>query len=530
VRLKPTQAVCLLAFAPGSLYAHGFAQRYDLPVPLGLYLGGTAAAVAFSFLVIAFFVRGERVIDHYPRLKLLANPVGRFIASKFFVQLLRLFSAGFLILVIVAGYIGHENPFENIAPTAIWVVWWVGFAYISGLAGDLWAVVNPWSAVYGWVEKLWQTLFPSMRLGLALPWPGWLGCWPAVLLFAWFVWAELIWPQSDTPASLARATLTYSIITWLGMFTFGRHHWLRGGEAFTAVFGFLARFAPSEIRITDATVCAACRSGDCCDHFAGCVNCLECFEKIKQDHTKTKRREWNLRPWAVGLLTARPLSASSMVFVLLMLSSVTFDGLLATPVWADLSRWMIYSETMRPLIIALQDITGNAIAAVGTIALVVFLLGFQLLYLLFSALMYFSVPAANRAGTSVRQVAGLFVLSLIPIALAYHLAHYLSYLLLVGQYIIPLASEPFGMGWDLLGTSLYTVDISIVNARMVWYTSVIAIVTGHIIAVWLAHVMALRTFHNNRAALRSQIPMLLLMVGYTMLSLWILAQPVVETS
>jgi len=530
VRLKLTHAIWLLAFIPGSLFAHGFAQRYDLPVPLGLYLGGAAAAVALSFLVIAFFVRGERVIASYPRLKLLANPLGRFFANTFFVQLLRVFSVAFLALVIVAGYIGHENPFENIAPTAIWVIWWVGFAYISGLAGDLWAVVNPWSAVYGWLEKFWQARLPSKRFGFALPWPGWLGRWPAVLLFAWFVWAELIWPESDKPASLAKAALTYSIITWVGMFAFGRHRWLRSGEAFTVVFGFLARFAPSEIRVTDTAVCAACGSGHCFDPYAGCVNCLECFEKAAQNEQKTTRMEWNLRPWAVGLLTARPLSTSSMVFVLLMLSSVTFDGLLATPLWADLSRWMIYSETMRPLIIALQDITGNAIAAVGTIALAVFLLMFQLLYLLFSTLMYFSVPAANRGGTSVRQVAGLFVLSLIPIALAYHLAHYLSYLLLVGQYIIPLASDPFGMGWDLFGTSLYTVDISIVNARMVWYTSVIAIVTGHIIAVWLAHVTALRTFRSNRAALLSQIPMLLLMVGYTMLSLWILAQPVVETT
>ena len=525
MRLKLTQTVCLFAFVPGSLFAHGFAQRYDLPVPLGLYLGGAAAAVFLSFLVIAFFVRGKRVLDSYPRLNLLANPLGRFFASPFPVQLLRLFSVGFLALVIVAGYIGDENPFENIAPTAIWVIWWVGFAYISGLVGDLWAVINPWSAVYRWAEKLWQILFPSTDFGISLSWPGWLGRWPAVLLFAWFVWAELIWPQSDTPASLAKAALTYSVITWLGMFTFGRHHWLRSGEAFTVVFGFLARFAPSEIRVTDTAACADCESRHCCDRFAGCVNCLECFEKAARD-----QREWNLRPWAAGLLTDRPLSTSSMVFVLLMLSSVTFDGLLATPLWAELSRWMIYSETMRPLIIALQDVTGNAIAAVGTIALVVFLLLFQLLYLLFSALMHLSVPAVNRTGTSVRQVAGLFVLSLIPIALAYHLAHYLSYLVLVGQYIIPLASDPFGMGWDLFGTSLYIVDISIVNARMVWYTSVIAIVTGHIIAVWLAHVMALRTFHSNRAALASQIPMLLLMVGYTMLSLWILAQPVVETN
>jgi hypothetical protein len=122
------------------------------------------------------------------------------------------------------------------------------------------------------------------------------------------------------------------------------------------------------------------------------------------------------------------------------------------------------------------------------------------------------------------------VLSLVPIALAYHLAHYLSFLLIVGQYMIPLASDPFGFDWDLFGTSRYFVNIGIVNARFVWITSVIAIVTGHIVAVWLAHVVALRRFRESHAALRSQIPMLFLMVAYTMLSLWILAQPVVETT
>jgi uncharacterized protein YneF (UPF0154 family) len=120
------------------------------------------------------------------------------------------------------------------------------------------------------------------------------------------------------------------------------------------------------------------------------------------------------------------------------------------------------------------------------------------------------------------------VLSLIPISLAYHLAHYLSYLLIVGQYMIPLASDPFGFGWNLFGTSRYMVNIGIVNARFVWITSVIAIVVGHIIAVFLAHVTARRLLRDNRAVLRSQIPMLVLMVGYTMISLWILAQPLVE--
>ena len=148
--LAGVSVFCVLALIPDVVFAHGFAQRYDLPVPLGLYLTGAAAAVVFSFAVIAFFVRGERVIERYPRFNLLSNPFGRFFAHPVVVQFLRFLAVSFLTLIIVGGFIGHENPFENIAPTAIWVVWWVGFAYISGLVGDLWALINPWSAVFSW--------------------------------------------------------------------------------------------------------------------------------------------------------------------------------------------------------------------------------------------------------------------------------------------------------------------------------------------------------------------------------------------
>jgi hypothetical protein len=191
------------------------------------------------------------------------------------------------------------------------------------------------------------------------------------------------------------------------------------------------------------------------------------------------------------------MSVSLTVFVLLMLSSVTFDGLLATPLWGEIAQWMLMSELVRPLVLLLQDVTGNAIAAISTIALITFLLIFQLLYLAFCGLMYLSTPATARRDASITELARLFVLSLIPIALAYHLAHYLSFLLIVGQYMIPLASDPFGFGWDLFGTRLYFINIGIVDARFVWITSVIAIVTGHIVAVWLAHVVALRKFQDR---------------------------------
>jgi len=488
----------IIFWFPGAASAHGFAQRYDLPVPLSLYIGGAAATVALSFVVIAWFMRSHDARADYPRFDLLRTHLGRVFGSRYLAGTIRLLASCTLVLVIVAGFIGDQNPFQNIAPTLVWVIWWVGFAYVSGLIGDIWALLNPWAAMFDYVDRLVRRIRPEQGASLKLTWPDWLGDAPALLLLLWFVWAELIWPDSDVPTRLASAVLTYSLITWLGMFLFGKQAWLRHGEAFSVLFSLLARFAPTEYRV----VCPASDGHD--------------------------ERQLNLRPWAVGLLTDRPLEISRTVFVVVMLAGVTFDGLLATPLWATIGQAMLVSETIRPAILLLQDITGDAIAAIGTIAMFVFLLSFQLVYLLFSALVWRVLPARIRAETSIRAIAGLFVLTLIPISLAYHLAHYLSYLLIVGQYMIPLISDPFGFGWDLFGTGHYMVNIGIVNARFVWQTSVVAIVVGHIIAVYLSHVTALRVFADKRVALISQVPMLFLMVGYTMISLWILAQPVVE--
>ena len=91
-----------------------------------------------------------------------------------------------------------------------------------------------------------------------------------------------------------------------------------------------------------------------------------------------------------------------------------------------------------------------------------------------------------------------------------------------------MVSDPFGLGWDLFGTAAYRIEIGIVNAKLVWYVAVTTIVTGHVLAVYIAHVMAMRVFTDRKAVLRSQIPMLVLMVAYTMISLWILSQPIVN--
>ena len=173
---------------------------------------------------------------------------------------------------------------------------------------------------------------------------------------------------------------------------------------------------------------------------------------------------------------------------------------------------------------AFSFLGGDRLTGVETAGLLAFPALFLLVY------WGFSLAMASASGSAVpaQRLARLFVFSLVPIALAYHLAHFLSFLLIQGQLIIPLASDPFGYGWNLLGTAEFSPNIAIVGARFAWITSVISIVAGHVVAVYVAHVVALKRLPNRAAALRSQYPMLVLMVSYTMVSLWILAQPITE--
>ena len=494
----------LLTLGPGEALAHGFGQRYDLPVPLWLWAAAAAAAVALSFVVIGLFVKASPGVHGYWRLNLLRFPLGRVLASSRVRLAARLVSVGLLALILAASLAGNQSPTRNIAPTFIWVAWWVGFAYLSALVGNLWAVVNPWAALFGWGEALVGSRRVTRR------YPAGLGVWPAVGLFLAFAWIELIYTGRSIPAQLGHLIVAYSVLTWTGMALFGRATWLRHGDPFATAFGVLARFAPTEIRALDREPCRRCELS-CAGRDGTCLDCGSCF-----DRAAPARREWNARPFAAGLLNTADVSPSMVVFVLVLLSTVTFDGFTATPAWASLEG-ALYA-VLAPL--------GEArLTVIGTLGLLAFPLLFVLVYLGFARWMAWMGEDQLSTGT----VARLFVLSLVPIAIAYHLAHYFTYLLIQGQLLIRLASDPFGLGWDLLGTARYRPDIGIVGARAVWYTAVVAIVIGHVIAVYVAHVVALREFRDRRAALRSQLPMLVLMVGYTVVSLWIIAQPIVES-
>ncbi len=476
---------CLLGPAwTGTAAAHGFGQRYDLPIPLSFYIWSAGATVALSFVGFALFLRREPGhlgpdIEWRPEGML----VGAIVLSA------RALTVGMLMLIVVAGFFGNQDPIRNIAPVMIWIVGWVGVGVLCLLLGDVWALVNPWNTVFAVAESLHRRIRTGATPGLGRPYPEWLGVWPAFLLFVLFAWMELVWSGRNIPAQLAAALLVYSGLTWLGMFVFGRRAWLGHGEVFTLVFGTFARFAPLA-------------------------------------RPPEVRGGIRVRPPAVGLLEDHPLTISMVALVIALLATVTFDGFLETPLWArvDLAVLDWASDSLFWTALGLRE--DQAVRVVRTLAL----LGCVVLFLAaYAGVGRVTAAVSGDPEVSAGIVIRRFVLTLVPIALAYHLAHYFSLLFIGGQYAVPLLSDPLGRGWNLFGTAGYQVDIGFVTPRLQWAVAVVAVVLGHVVAVYLSHVTAFRVFRRRRAALKSQIPMVLLMVGYTMISLWILSQPIVET-
>jgi hypothetical protein len=490
-----------LALAAPAAHAHGFGQRFDLPLPLWLWIGGAAATIVATFVLVGVFAGRSAAGAAAWRVDLLSSAAIRRLAHPLAVAL-RSATALVFLLALGTGFFGKQDPYANIIVVAVWIVWWVGVAFICALIGDVWEVVDPLRSLYRIAARAVGRILKSDRMSLGTRYPPRWAAWPAVLLFGCFAWAELVWRSKDVPAALAGAVLGYALVSWLGMLLFGVDVWRRHGDAFAIAFRVLARFAPLEIRSSSPGV----------------------------------ERRLVLRPYGGGILDTGPVPWSMVVFVLVLLATVTFDGFQQTPA---MQRLETAAQTWRPLAVLLFELSTWGLdenQIVQTATLLAFPIAFVAVYASTSAAMD-ALGSAPDGGTqtppaheppTVTTAAGGFVMTLVPIAVAYHLSHYLSLLLTTGQFVVPLVSDPFGWGWNLFGTRTHAVDLAVLNPYVYWYGSVLLIVFGHILAVVAAHRAALRLFGSRRRALRSQIPMLALMVVYTTISLWILAQPIVE--
>jgi hypothetical protein len=482
--MKVSIALILALLAPTAALAHSFGRVYNLPVPFWLYAWGAAAALLASFLVVGYFATAKTNERGYASRDLTSSPWVVWAVRLHFIALLKVFSVFALVLCIATGLLGNTNPYGNFNMTFFWIVFVLGFAYLTALVGNLYAAINPWWVMTAAAGGVSQTYTRGI-----FRYPRQLAYWPAVVLYMVFIWLELFGRSS--PASLAVLLSGYTLLNLLGVGLIGARDWFRYCEFFGVFLGLLARMAPIDYR----------------------------------PDTEEGKGHVRLRRPCAGLLEPRAENISMLVFVLFMLSSTAFDGLRETAVWQRLFWLDLYHAGLR------EWVGYNPLAAFPVMTQLYLL--WQTFWLLVSPFLYLAVyflfiaiaKWLTRSRLSLRGLCLEFALPLLPIALVYNITHYYTLIQSQGIKIISLASDPFGWGWDLFGTAQWMRYTIVPDAGTVWHVQVALIVLGHIVSVYLSHRVALRLFPSQRQAVISQIPMLLLMVIFTTVGLWILSQP-----
>ncbi len=371
-----------------------------------------------------------------------------------------------LLFSVVAGVAGSRDPLANPLPLLIWTVWWVGIVASQGVLGDLWRWLNPWTGPVSLTRKL-------LKADRILHLPAQLGYAGAILSFLMFVAILLADPAPADPARLARYVAGYWVFTYLALLVFGKR-WMLRGDGFSVLMRNYAS--------------------------------LGLFGRSKQ------KLAIGVNGWQA--LSRRPPRLGAAVFMLLMLGSGSFDGLNET-------FWWLHLLGINPL-----EFPGRSVVVVQNMAGL--LVANTVLITTYMAAIFLGL---RLSGTQTSLLRGfcLFAPSILPIALGYHIAHYFSSFLVEAQYVLATLTDPMDTGRDLLGLGTYYVTTGFFNsadsARVIWLTQAAAVVIGHVLAVMIAHVIALRHFGSNRRAALSQAPLALFMVFYTFFSLWLLASP-----
>ena len=478
-------ALTLLTALP--VLGHAVGRPFQSPIPLWMQLAGAGIAVAASFAVSAAIVKVSR---ETPRYLHLAVPL---LPSLVISWLLAVIGVLWWYGAIAAAFvIGGET---TIPALGLWIFVWVGLPIAAEILGNPWPSLSPFRTTFALLER--GARFVGFdRLDLGLVYPAAAARWPAVLLLFAGIWSELVLPGATEAGSVGALMVGYTLVTVVGMTCFGRVAWLRNAELFEVLLGWLGRIGPLGRRTVEDNACADC--GERCRP-ARCVDCPECAVAAES----TERRP-EIRPWFAGLTEVRTGGWSDAAFILLALAGVTYDGFRQTGLWQEIENRML--SVIQPYLGGFE-----AFLAVGTLGLLGGWLLFVLVFVLGAAI---TRRLSEEAPLRLGSVAGAYAATLLPIAGGYMIAHYLTLVIQGIRWIPDLSRNAFAPAPPIeIPTSL------------VWYLSVAAIVVGHIAAIFLSHRIALRDAPER--PIRAGVPLASLMVAYTVLSLWIIAQPIV---
>jgi hypothetical protein len=455
-------------------FAHALLVKQDLPIPAWLFAWAASIVLVASFFALSAAWRKPRFEDERWRPSpaalsglLLGWP------AQVLCGLIGVFLLG---VGIYAGLRGTEAPDRNFAITFFFVTAWIGLPFFSALLGNVFKPFNPWRAIGRTVGGGFRAIAGERPAHLA--YPDRLGRWPAAAGLVGFVWLEVVYGSTGgvaiglDPHVAATAVLVYSGYTLAMMMLFGVEEWCERGETFSVYFGMFSQLAPVG--------------------------------------AKEGRLGWR-----------RPLSAAahwatlpgSAAIVVASIATTSFDG----------AQEGAFKSGIEGLFHDFSD-AGFSLPTAMRLAATVFMLltlaGVALVYAVGVRGMR-TVPGAP----SVTKLRRGFAHTLIPIALAYLIAHYFSLFVFQEQaQFTYLLSDPLGTAAaDLFGTASAGIDFKVLGANAIWYVQVASLIVGHVLGLTLAHDRALVYWPDYRRASRSQYWMLAVMVAFTCFGLYLLS-------
>lgn len=455
----------LLALLPAPAMAHVSEQGLVLLLPTGHYITSGVLSVVASIVLISLTPKHIVLGLFKPGTRRLPLMPG------WLCDAVSLLSFLTLITIVYVGVTGPRDPLTNLLPLTIWIGFWVVLVSLAGLLGNFWRCLNPWSGLY-------RLLIGSEQQGL-LTLPERLGAVPGLLFFIAFSAFYIVDPAPQDPDRLAGFVIGYWVLTFACMVIFGGPVWLARGEAFSILFDLISRVSP----------------------FGNGPRAVPGFPG-----------------WA--LVPSTPLPLSLATFSLVVLAMGSFDGLKET-------FWWLARIGVNPL-----EFPGRS-AVIGTS-----LLGLVLAIIALFTVLLLAVWAGQKmANLSTQQTEQLslellfrsFAPTVLPIALGYHISHFMISFLVDGQYLLAVLGDPLATGANLFGLADIRVTTGFLNTpdsvKVIWLTQATIVVIGHILSVLMSHAVAMKLFATARRAALSQIPIGVFMVLYTLFGLWLLAAP-----
>lgn len=372
-----------------------------------------------------------------------------------------------LLLVVVAGFLGSSSPTANPAQIIAWIYLWPGLLVLSALAGDVWELLNPWSAVHRALTRWLGSPRPREL-------PAGAGVWPAAVLFVAFACFELTTGLADVPVAVAAAAVAYTAVALAGMTVLGRDAWLARCDPLTVVLRLAGRIGPLAL--------------------VG---------------------EPRVRRYGAGLLEpALPAGWSWTALVLLALAAVLFDALLPTSTWQSVASGIGGADALVRGSTAFVLVRTAALAA---IALVV------------AALFLGAISLTPRSGGSRLAVATAFAIAIAPAVVALHAAHNWEYLTVESQRLLPLLADPLDRGWRLVPTGGPRPNPLPGSVTIAWPAGVALVALGFGGALAVAHRAARGLFRRRFDAVTALYPFAVFLLIVATAGLLILAQGTFRT-